>query len=315
MKCIFTCLLLVINYHCLFAQLTIKGKVQNVSGAPVASASVIFLNINSNTQQSFLTDSAGNFMLYDSVGTYLAVVSFTGYVNEKIMLTVLQDTVIKIILQHTITQLTDVVVTANKKTIDNSTEILVYNVSSGITATGSDALNAISKIPGVKVSDNDIAIAGKGAVKVMVNDRVIQLAGNDLVKFLRSMRANQIEKIELIKNPSANYDADGNAGLINIKTKQSKLQGYSGNAQLTGRHWIHHKRVIYGSDNYEATNNNVDLNYNTAKWSLYGSLNFDQDHELEGFETDIYYPTQTWLQTDTGNYRNLNYNMTAGAES
>lgn len=315
MKCIFTCILLIINYHCLFAQLTIKGNVKNASGGPIASATVTFLNVNSHTQQSLLTDSAGNFTFYDSTGTYQAAVSFTGYVNEKITLTVSHDTVIQIILKQTITQLSEVVLTGKKKMISNSLEKLVYNVSSGITATGGDALNAISKIPGVKVSDNDIGIAGKGSVKVMVNDRIIQLAGNDLVKFLRSMRANQIEKIELIKNPSANYDADGNAGLINIKTKQSKLQGYSGNAQLTGRHWIHHKRVIYGSDNYEATNNNVDLNYNTAKWSLYGSLNFDQDHELEGFETDIYYPTQTWLQTDTGNYRNLNYNMTAGAES
>jgi outer membrane receptor protein involved in Fe transport len=314
MKCIFTCLLLVINYHCLFAQLIIKGNVKNASEAPVASATVIFLNINSNTQQFLVTDSAGNFTLYNSAGTYLAAVSFTGYVSEKITLTILHDTVIHIVLKQAITQLRDVVVTGNKKAIDNSTEKLVYTISAGITATGSDALNAISQIPGVKVSDNDIAIAGKGAVKIMVNGRIIQLAGNDLVKFLKSMRANQIEKIELIKNPSANYDADGNAGLINIKTKQSKLQGYSGNIQLTGRHWIHHKRVIYGTDNYEATNANVNLNYNSAKWSVYGSLNFDQDHHLEGFETDIYYPKQTWLQTDTGNYRNLNYNMTAGAD-
>ena len=314
MKYIFTCLLLIINYHCLFAQLTIKGNVKNESEAPIASATVTLLNISSNTEQSLLTDSAGNFTIHHSAGNYLAAVSFTGYVNEKITLTLLHDTIIHIILKQTITQLADVVVMGSKKTIDNSTEKLVYTIASSITATGSDALNAISQIPGVKVSGNDIAITGKGAVKVMLNDRIIQLAGNDLVNFLKSIRANQIEKIELLKNPPANYDADGNAGLINIKTKQSKLQGYSGNAQLMARHWIHHKRVIYGTDNYQATNANVNLNYNSAKWSVYGSLNFDQDHHLEGFETDIYYPKQTWLQTDTGNYTNLNYNITAGAD-
>jgi outer membrane receptor for ferrienterochelin and colicin len=97
---------------------------------------------------------------------------------------------------------------------------VVFNVSSSVTATGTDVLDAISKIPGVKVSGNEISVVGKGMVRVMVDNRLIQLSGEDLLRFVKSMAANQVSKIELITNPSARYEADGNAGLINIVTKQ-----------------------------------------------------------------------------------------------
>ena len=131
-------------------------------------------------------------------------------------------------LQSSNNQLSEVTVTAGKTTLVNNTEKLTYNVSNSITATGTDGLTAVSQIPGVKVSSNEITSAGKGQLKVMVNGQTIQLAGLDLMRYLKSMSANQISKIELIKNPSASFDADGNAGLINIVTKQSKKQGYSG---------------------------------------------------------------------------------------
>lgn len=211
-------------------------------------------------------------------------------------------------------RLREITVTAGKPAIEESGGKLIYNVSSNITAAGSNVLEALGKVPGVKLNDNEISITGKGTVKVMVNDRLVQLSGIDLIRYLKSMSASQISKIEVIRNPSAQYDAEGNAGLINITTKQTKKEGYSGTVQANAKRWIHNPSLVYGTRNYEAVNASATLNYNAARWSAYGSINLDQDQHLEGFRTTIYYPKQTWQQSDTGKYLYYNVNIVAGAD-
>ena len=281
----------------------------------MASAGVILQNLNSNQKQSAQSDSTGYFSFSNLPGSaYLLTTSFIGYKNSGIHLVLKKDTAINVTLSTSNTQLGEVVITANKPVVENNAEKLVYNVSSSITASGSNVLTALGQVPGIKVSDNEIAIAGKGAVKVMINDRIIQLDGIDLTRYLKSISANQVSKIELIKNPGANYDAEGNAGLINITLKQSKKQGYSGNIQASGLHWFYDPAVVYGIHNYYDVIASADINYNSAKWSVYASGNLDADHELEGFETDLFYPRQTWKQTDTGNYRHHGYNLVGGVD-
>ena len=211
-------------------------------------------------------------------------------------------------------ELNAVIVTGKKAALQVHPDKTVLDLSKSARAIGVDVLTAIGQVPGVRVTNNEIAIAGKGSLKVMVDGRLIQLSGTDLLRFLKSMSANQVDKIEVIKVPPASLDAEGNAGLINIITRHSKQKGFSGNAQASGRHWIHHKAEIYGTKNYYAANASADLNYNAEKWSAYANLNTDRDHHLEGFETDLFYPTQRWLQTDTGNYISRNYNGMAGID-
>ncbi len=299
----------------LHAQVKLSGRVNNSAGNPVAFAGVTLQNLNSNQKQSLQSDSTGYFAFKNLPGgAYLLTTSFIGYKNYELRLNLKRDTAITIILNTSNTQLGEVVITANKPTIENNAEKLVYNVSSSITASGSNVLTAISQVPGIKVSDNEIAIVGKGAVKVMINDRIIQLDGIDLTRYLKSISANQVSRIEVIKNPGANYDAEGNAGLINITLKQSKKEGYSGNIQASGLHWFDDPAVVYGIHNYYDLTASADINYNSAKWSVYASGNLDEDHELEGFETDLFYPRQTWKQTDTGNYRHHGYNIVGGVD-
>ena len=205
-------------------------------------------------------------------------------------------------------------VTGKKAALQVRQDRTVLDLSKSAGATGVDVLTAIGQMPGVRITNTGIAIAGRGSLKVMVNGRLIQLSGTDLLRFLKSMSANQVSKIEVIKVPPASLDAEGNAGLINIVTRRSKQKGFSGNAQASGKHWIHHKAEIYGTKNYYAANASADLNYNAEKWSAYANLNTDRDHHLEGFETDLFYPAQRWLQTDTGNYTYRNFNGMAGID-
>jgi outer membrane receptor protein involved in Fe transport len=315
LKLLFTFFLFSILYNSIYAQVKLTGRVTGSNNNPIAFAAVTLQNLTSNQKQSLQTDSAGHFEFKSlTAGKFLLTTSFIGYQKSEFELSVRKDTTINVILNTSNTQLGEVVITANKPTLENNAEKLVYNVSSSVTASGSNVLTAIGQVPGIKVSDNEIDIAGKGAVKVMINDRIVQLDGIDLVRYLKSISTNQVSKIEVLKNPGANYDAEGNAGLINITLKQSKKQGYSGNVQVTGLHWFDDPAVVFGTSNYGDANVSANLNYNSAKWSLYGSGNLDEDHELEGFETDLFYPKQTWKQTDTGNYRHHGFNIVAGVD-
>lgn len=298
-----------------YAQAVLTGTVNNSSNTPVAYAIVRLQRLPGDPQQVLQTDSSGSFRFTRlPAGEYVLNAVVTGYQAATLHFNLHRDTVVNITLQPSNTRLGEVTVTAGKPAIENTPDKLVYNVASNITAAGSNVLEAIGKVPGIKVNDNEISITGKGAVKVMVNDRLVQLAGIDLIRYLKSMSASQISKIELIKNPSAQYDAEGNAGLINITTRQRKSEGYSGTVQANAKGWLHNPAVVYGTRNYEAVNINATLNYNTARWSAFGSINLDQDQHLEGFRTTIYYPKQTWIQSDTGKYTYLNANIIAGAD-
>ncbi|WP_419699402.1 outer membrane beta-barrel protein [Mucilaginibacter sp. NFX135] len=315
MKFIGTLLFLAFLCTSLSAQIKFTGTVTDVSKHPLGYAGVSLFNINSNKNQSLQTNAGGGFVFTNlQTGQYLLTIAFTGYARYQSQLSITKDTAVNIILQTSNTQLGEVVVTANKAAIENNQEKTVYNVSANITATGTDALTAIGKVPGIKVNGDDISIVGKGQVKVMVNDRIVQLAGTDLARYLKSISANQISKIEVIKNPSANYDADGNAGLINITTKRSSKQGLSGNVQLSDKQSLHSPANVFGTSNYWLAAGSANLNYNADKWSAYTNVSMDHDHELEGFATDVFYPKQSWLQTDTGNYRGHNFNIIAGVD-
>ncbi|QNK61732.1 TonB-dependent receptor [Pedobacter sp. PAMC26386] len=313
MKQIFSVALLLLISSTLSAQIKLTGTVNDNQKLPLPYSGLTLSNLTNH--QTVTSDSAGFFRFNNlKPGKYQLSASYTGFQKNSIDLILSADTSIKFVLQSLNNQLSEVIVTAGKPTLINNNEKLTYNVSNSITATGTDGLTAVSQIPGVKVSSNEITSAGKGQLKVMVNGQIIQLAGLDLMRYLKSISANQISKIEFIKNPSANFDADGNAGLLNIVTKQSKKQGYSGNVQLNGKHWIHDQRTIYGTSNFYALNGSASLNYNSEKLAIYSSINLDKDHHLEGFQTDLYYPKQTWLQTDTGDYTYRNINIIAGAD-
>ena len=306
--------LLIINTN-LRAQVKLTGTVNDASLLSLPNSGVTLINLSNNQKQSLTTDSVGAFTFSNlKGGNYLITASFTGYHKAELNILITRDTTLKIILKQASTVLNEVNVISNKSTLESNAEKITYNVSNSITATGSDGLTAVSQIPGVMVNNNEISSAGKGLLKVMVNGQLIQLTGLDLMRYLKSMSANQISKIELLKNPSANFDAEGNAGIINIVTRQIKKQGYSGNIQTSGKHWIHDQKTIYGVSNFYALNGSGNLNYNSEKVSVYGTLNLDQDHHLEGFQTDLYYPKQTWKQTDTGNYTYRNINLIAGAD-
>nr|WP_295864771.1 outer membrane beta-barrel protein [uncultured Chitinophaga sp.] len=211
-------------------------------------------------------------------------------------------------------QLSEISIIQQKALVERKTDRLIYNVTSSVGAAGANGLEVMARVPGLRVTDNLIAIAGKGAVKVMINGRIIPLAGEDLQRYLKSMSAGEIARVEVITNPSAAYDADGNAGLINIVTRRDRNQGFSGEIQASGKLSDYGFKKLYGVSNYGTMSAGGNFSYNTTKWSLYGNLNYEHGRFLEGFGIDLQYPNRFWSQTDTGNYKIRNLNLVLGTD-
>jgi|APTNR8051073442_1049403.scaffolds.fasta_scaffold00230_18 hypothetical protein len=160
--------------------------------------------------------------------------------------------------------LESVTVVAQKPFIERHLDKLVVNVENSIVSAGNSAMEVLERSPGVLVDQNgNISLRGKSGVIVMIDGKPSQLGGAGLANLLRGMPAAGIEKIEIITNPSARYDAAGNAGIIDIKTKKDQNQGLNGSLSAGAGH-----------GRYPKAETGVNLNYRKGKWNVFGNYNF-----------------------------------------
>ncbi len=161
-------------------------------------------------------------------------------------------------------RLKEVNVVAELPAIAQQLDKVVVDVSRNVTANGSSALDVLEKSPGVSVDQNgNMMMRGKPGPIVMINGKQVQVSGTDLTEMLRGIAANNIQKIELINNPSAKYDAAGNAGVIDIKLKKAKDMGVNGNVSFNG-----------GSGELVKSNNGGNLTYRGGDFSLTANYNY-----------------------------------------
>ncbi len=161
--------------------------------------------------------------------------------------------------------LNTVTITAQKPFIEHQIDKTVVNVENSSIAAGSTAMEVLEKAPGVIVdNDGKITLRGKDNLRVMIDGKPSQLSQEQLANLLKNQNANLIQKIEIITNPSAKYDAAGNAGIINIVMKKNQLYGLNG--QIT---------ASYGQGIYYKLSNSLNLNYRYGKWNLFGSYTYN----------------------------------------
>ncbi len=167
--------------------------------------------------------------------------------------------------------LKEVSVTAKKPLIERKLDRTIVNVDASITSTGSTALEVLEKAPGISVDkDGNISLKGKAGVIVYLDGRPSYLSGPDLANMLRNMTASQLDQIEIMTNPPAKYDAAGNAGVINIKTKKNKMFGYNGS--ITSG---------YTQGRYARFNEAVSFNYRNKKINFFSNFNYNRNHKSE----------------------------------
>ncbi|MCL9805748.1 TonB-dependent receptor [Flavobacterium amniphilum] len=241
----------------LFSQMKISGQIENQNGKLIEFLEVQLKDKDSLAIKSELTNSEGKFTIITGKGEYLLLVKQLGTVIHEQKIDVNQDYnlgVIKIIQTQ---QLNEVVVASNKKLLERKVDRLVFNVENSISATGGDAIDALTITPGVKVQGDNIGIVGKAGVDVMINNKKTQLSGNDLITYLKTIRGENISKIEVITNPSVKYDSEGNSGLINIVLKKNTSMGVNGSLQSS-----------INKGYYYNFNNGLNINYQDDKFKI-----------------------------------------------
>lgn len=256
----------------------ITGIVKDAEGSLLANASVSLLNAkDSSLVKIDITNKSGAYQFKNvKSGRYLTNVSFVGYAPSYSPVFEVAASgnvnVAAVSISKTSGGLNDVVVTAKKPMVEVKADKTILNVENSINAVGNDALELLRKSPGVLVDkDDNISLSGKNGVKIYIDGRPSPLSGNDLSTYLKSIQSSQIEAIEIITNPSAKYEAEGNAGIINIRLKKNKSFGTNGSVNLG-----------YNIGIYPKYNAGFSINHRDKNVNIYGSYNFNNNRN-QGF--------------------------------
>ncbi len=266
MKNLFFTITLIFSFFSINAQNgIIKGQLADEKGAVLEYANVLLLNPTDSTLiRGAVTDLDGKF-IFEAVekGGYLVSASSVGF-NEIYSSLINSNndeiTIEPLILTQGV-KLSEVTVTTKKPFIEMKADKIVVNVENSTVNSGNSAIEILQKSPGVIIDkDNQISLRGKQGVLVMINGKNQYLTGEELTRLLESMPAENIQNIEIITNPSAKYDAEGNAGIINIRLKKNNNVGFNGSVNAGARQG---QRFTYSSG--------LNFNYRSNKINIYGS--------------------------------------------
>ncbi|MCC7299332.1 MAG: TonB-dependent receptor [Bacteroidia bacterium] len=219
------------------------GKaVDSALGLPLNLATTSITDANTGKViDGGLTDSTGKIMfMLRQPGSYYLGVTAVGYGDFKSQKLVLSDSVRflnlgMIQLSAQISAINGATVSADKPLIENKVDKLIYNASQDIISKGGSATDLLRKVPMVEVDmDGNVSVRGSQNIRVLINGKPSGIVSASIKDALRTIPSDQIERVEVITNPSAKYDAEGTAGIINIVLKASKLKGTSGNIHAGG---------------------------------------------------------------------------------
>ena len=216
---------------------TIQGIITDASNHnKIAYASITLNESNDSTLiKGVMSNLDGSFKI-DNIdeGSYLLQVYFTGYekwTSQPILITKENKKIdlAEIELKTSALSLNAAQIVASKPLFEEKHGTLTMNVDANPTATGDNVLELLKKMPSVVVDQNDnITVEGKSGITILIDDKPTYLSGDDLIALLKSMSSSSVEKIEVIKKPSARYDAQGAGGIINIVSKRNENLGING---------------------------------------------------------------------------------------
>ncbi|WP_046754925.1 TonB-dependent receptor domain-containing protein [Kordia jejudonensis] len=272
------------SFNC-FSQVEIKGKIiDQTTNQPIEFAEVVLTVTASDVSIGTITNAEGAFTLAANSGiSYRLQVFYVGKELYSKEITIEKAVDLGDIKVQNSQELTEVIITAQKKLIERKIDRLVFNVENSTKSSEGDALEVLRVTPGVRVQNNNINMIGKGGVQVMVNDKIIQLGGEELANFLKGISSENIKNIEVITTPPAKYDAAGNSGLINIVLRKAKADSW--NAQVQSIYLQRHSPTgIFGTS----------FNFNKNKFSLATSLNYRKEQYYQEQDDYAHFPDGLW---------------------
>ncbi len=221
---------------CVRAQ-TINGQLTDgASGAPLGFANVSVYDGTDNLVKGTSSDADGRFTIGGlATGEYRLEASFLGYATQtrSVTLTAGQPVVElpAIVLEEGGNDLDEVTVTAERAVMELGLDRKVFNVEKSLAAAGGNAEDLLREIPSVTVDlDGNVSLRGSGGVRFLINGKPSALTQQ--ASFLQTLTAANIERVEVLTNPGAQFDPEGTAGLINIVLKQKREDGFNATVSL-----------------------------------------------------------------------------------
>jgi outer membrane receptor protein involved in Fe transport len=249
-----------------YAQGSITGKIQDENGEPLEFATVeVHKLADSTLVKAGFSNESGTYRVAPlDQGKYYLRVTFVGIkpvFSEAFDLAVDQNLELPTLKAAGGPELQEVKITTEKPLVTVKPDMTVFNVQGTVNAMGENAFNLLRKAPGVVIDNNDnVMLLGKSGVRIMIDGKPSPLSAADLANLLKSMQSDQIENIEIITNPSAKYDAEGNAGIINIRMKRDKNMGANATVNFDYSAWVNQR-----------LNGSISGNYRAKKFNAFGS--------------------------------------------
>lgn len=245
---------------------TITGKViDNDLKVPLEYATISVINVNDPKDLTGgITDAEGKFSVEVPAGNYNILVEFISYepkkfnnrqINSDLNLGTIQ-------LGVSSNDLDEVVVRAETTQVEVHLDKKIYNIGKDLTTAGATVSDALNNVPSVTVDiDGGISLRGNENVRILINGKPSAMAGFGSTDMLNQLPAEAIERVEVITSPSARYDAEGTAGIINIILRKDKTLGFNGSLSLNG-----------GIPANAGASANV--NYRTRKYNLFNTTGY-----------------------------------------
>jgi len=259
-----------------FSQNSANGKIAlrilNDKNNPVENTTASLLRSkDSSLYKTGISDKNGSVeFMYVKTGSYLLKISAAGFQDQysnNINITEANNSILipdVILVFNRSAQLKEVTVTARKPFIQKLSDRLVVNVENSIVSAGSSAMDVLERSPGVNIDQNDaISLRGRQGVIIMIDGKPSPMTGADLANYLRGLPSAAIDRIDIITNPSAKYDASGNSGIIDIHLKKDQRLGINGTFTAG-----------YGQGIYPKANTGTTFNYRNKKLNIFGNYNY-----------------------------------------
>ena len=249
-----------------------SGSVRSSAGEPVAGAAILLKNAaDSSLQKVTYTNTTGQYeFVSPPQGQYFIQAHLIGFEDaySAVFAIPRKGSWPNLQMQVKSETLNEAEVQAELPLVQVKSDKTVFNVKQSISSAASDGLDLLRKAPGLIIDNsNRIMLEGRGNVQIYVDGKPLRLRGEDRTNYLQNLSAAQIEKVELIAQPGAKYEAEGTGGIINIVLKRDENLGTLGSASLG-----------FTQGYYPRANGSVVVNHNSGKWQLYGNYGYNDNH-------------------------------------
>lgn len=293
-------IVLIVSTGVVLANNVVIGRITDQNNKPVEFVTAALLNAKTKTPVKWgESNSSGEFRIENvNPDEYILSVSFLGYKKyetEKFLFTSNTNNMVvekNVVLQETAHLLKEATVIGKRPFVEQQADKMVINPEASIATASENILEVLRNTPGIFIDNSDnITLKGRSGIKVLIDEKPTYVSAEQLSSLLKSMQAKDVERIEIIENPSSRFDAEGSSGIINIKTKHIKRAGFNGS--------------MFGTLGYNDTwngNAGLNMNINFGKLNIYGNYSYNK---WAGWnKQEIQY------KTGAGTYQNIATNNT-----